>query len=59
MSACKCGLSKIYPVCDYAHFKITRNEILRQKVLDVVADHLGEPRTNIDGQQSAEEYDGS
>lgn len=32
MSECKCGLSKIYPVCDYRHKNIQRNDILREKI---------------------------
>jgi CDGSH-type Zn-finger protein len=40
MTTCKCGLSGIYPVCDYKHFKITRNEELRQRVIDTVNEYL-------------------
>jgi len=39
MTACKCGLSNIYPVCDYEHNKIIRNEILRKKIIDLVNEY--------------------
>jgi CDGSH-type Zn-finger protein len=57
MTTCKCGLSSIYPVCDYKHFKISRDEVLRQKIVDLVNDyikHTGEtvgiPQTKKDSE---------